>query len=151
MNFDLKRQVFESCKDRLEKQVSGLQEELQQYKLAVSEETKSSVGDKYETGRAMLHLEQERLFNQLAEAERLYNLLTSLKPDQEFTKVQPGSLVETSQGYFCFAVSLGQVKVDNLTIYCVSLKSPVGQALVNREVGEAVSFQQRTWKILNIV
>ncbi|WKN43508.1 GreA/GreB family elongation factor [Tunicatimonas pelagia] len=147
----MKRQIFENCKDRLEKQISGLQTELQQYKSAVSEETKSSVGDKYETGRAMLHLEQERLFKQLTEAERLYNLLASLEPTQKYTKVLPGSLVETNQGHFYFAVGLGQVKVDDLSVYCVSLKSPVGQALVNRKVGEEISFQQRMWKILNIV
>ncbi|MEM9833356.1 MAG: 3-oxoacyl-ACP synthase [Bacteroidota bacterium] len=151
MNLDLKQQVFEVCKGRLEKQISGLQAELQQYKSAVSEETKSSVGDKYETGRAMLHLEQERLFKQLAEAERLFNLLVSLEPNQKFVKVQPGSLVETDQGYFYFAIGLGQVKVDSLTIYCVSLKSPVGQALANREAGEEISFQQRRWKVLNII
>ncbi len=151
MNIDLKKQVHEHCKSRLENQISGLQAELQQYKLAVSDETKSSVGDKYETGRAMLHLEQERLFKQLAEAERLYNLLISLKSDQNFAKVQPGSLVETNQGLFFFAIGLGQVKINDLTVFCVSLKSPIGQALANRKVGETVFFQQQQWTIVNIV
>ncbi|MGB3586963.1 MAG: GreA/GreB family elongation factor [Tunicatimonas sp.] len=146
----MKKQIFESCKNQLTEQISGLQTELQGYKSAVSDETKSSVGDKYETGRAMLHLEQERLYKQLAEAERLYNLLISL-PNQVCKKVQPGSLVKTSQGLFYFAVGLGQVKVDDLTAFCVSLKSPIGQALLNCEVGEVVSFQQQKWEVLEII
>jgi len=151
MDIHLKKQVFESGKLRLEEQITNLRSELQQYKSAVSEETKSSVGDKYETGRAMLHLEQERLFKQLAEAERLYNLLISLKPDQECHQVQPGSLVETNHGRFYFAVGLGQIKVEDLTVFGVSLKSPIGQALLSCSVGEEISFQQRTWQVLRIV
>ncbi|MWD30855.1 3-oxoacyl-ACP synthase, partial [Aquicoccus sp. SCR17] len=66
-----KEQLLKFCWDyvdtrteRLKKSAAALQESL-------NSETKSSAGDKHETGRAMVQLEQEKLAQQLVELDRL--------------------------------------------------------------------------------
>lgn len=53
---DLKIRLHQKCLDFIEAKIAGVQEILASIADAKSKETKSSAGDKFETGRAMLQL-----------------------------------------------------------------------------------------------
>ena len=70
-----KEQVLQSCSILLEQQLSSIQDQINALKADLGSETKSSAGDKHETGRAMIQLEQERLGAQFSAAKRQWEVL----------------------------------------------------------------------------
>lgn len=113
-------------------------------------DTKSTAGDKHETSRAIGHLEQEKLNAQFLEAEKLLSLLSSIDLERKIEKVQMGSIIETTMGSFYLSVGLGQIKVENETIYCISPQSPIGSILLSKEKGNNINWQNTTIQILNV-
>ena len=54
---------------------------------AANEEGKSSAGDKYETGRAMMQIERDKAAQQLDEALKLKNIIDHIPWKQEVEKL----------------------------------------------------------------
>jgi transcription elongation GreA/GreB family factor len=114
------------------------------------EETKNTMGDKYETGRVMVEMEMDKLQEQLDQLIKQKKVLSNLKSDAVLDHVDFGSLVQTNLGKYFVAVGLGMLTIDNEKIYCISLASPVGQAIRDKKAGETVNFQGRDIKIIKI-
>lgn len=113
-------------------------------------ETKSSVGDKYETGRAMVQMELEKSQAQLAQTENLKTSLSRIDPNSKFTSVEFGSLVVTSQGTYFFSIAHGKIVLDKEVIFCLSPVSPVGKLLAGKKAGDKVQFQGKEIKIIRV-
>ena len=112
-------------------------------------ETKSSMGDKYETSREMVQQEINNLQIQLNENNRAKNSLKliSVNPHQI---IGLGSLVETEKGYFYIAVSLGEIICNEKKIFVISTESPLGKTLTGKKKGEEISLNNSTQKIHNL-
>ena len=93
---------------------------------ASNNETKSTVGDKHETSKAMMHLEQEKLGSQLKEIEFQIKEFNALNFSVHSNQIVLGSLVETTHGYFFIATAIGKIQIDNLVVFAISNKSPLG-------------------------
>ena len=78
----------------------------------LNSETKSSAGDKHETGRAMLQLEMEKAGKQWVEVQQTQVLLSKVSIQPTKGPVRLGSLVHTSNGVFFLAVSIGKLDID---------------------------------------
>jgi transcription elongation GreA/GreB family factor len=142
--------IFQKCVDVLEERIKQIQGERAQVQASANDETKSSVGDKYETGRAMAQLEIERFTQQLIENEKLLNRLQELKEVQARDRIVPGSLVHTSKGYFYVSVSLGIIESDGYHFYCISPEAPLGSALLGKRVGDLVTINGRSFQIMTV-
>ncbi len=127
--------------------VTRAQEAIRQ---ALDEETKSSAGDKHETGRAMMQLEQEKLSLQLAEVQQLQQVLDRIQLEDLPPGIGEGSLVLTGQGNYFIAISAGKLELEGRLYYLVSLASPIGAALASRKAGEAISFRGQSIPILEV-
>ena len=64
---ELKTHLLSICVSQLATRRASVDKILANVALSLKEETKSSAGDKHETGRAMLQLERENAGKQLAE------------------------------------------------------------------------------------
>jgi hypothetical protein len=117
---------------------------------AANEETKSSAGDKYETGRAMMQLEMEKHVVQRAEALKLKQTLDQLSIDTHHSTAQLGSLVITSQGNFFLSISAGQFVIEDLSYIAISLSSPIGMKLKSSKVNDSFTFNDRIFLVTNI-
>src|SRR5688572_1733287 len=102
----IKQQLYDHCQAYLSQRIETAREAMSDAQAAANDETKSSAGDKYETGRAMAQLEIEKNSVQLAESVRLKRLLDAIKIDKQSLVVQPGSLVITQQSNFFIAISV---------------------------------------------
>lgn len=71
---------------------------------ALHSSTKSSPGDNYETFRAMIHLDQEKLSNQLLEENKSLRILSQINI-VEHSSVKLGSLIKTDHT-ICY-ISIG--------------------------------------------
>ncbi|MFZ5973242.1 MAG: 3-oxoacyl-ACP synthase [Bacteroidota bacterium] len=146
---DLKIQLHQLCIAAVEKRLALLRTAMEEARTAGMEETKSSAGDKYETGRAMMHLEMEKLAGQLSEAEKQKSLL-SLLPLTEGHIVQSGSVVYTSKGNYFLSASVGIMEVGGHTFTTLSAASPLGGMLLGKSVGETVTLNKKTIQILKV-
>jgi hypothetical protein len=111
--------------------------------------SKSSAGDKHETSRAMIHLEQEKLGLQFSAVEKQSNLLSQIVVKAHLS-IQAGTLIKTEKAIFYISVGLGKVYFKELDIYIISPVSPLAQAFLNSS-SKTVNFQSTNYTILSIV
>lgn len=100
---------------------------------ASSNDTKSSMGDKYETGREMLQQEINNLQRHLNETLIQQNKISKISA-APCSKVQNGALVKTNKGLFYISVSVGEIVVDGKKIMTVSEDSPLVKAMFGMKV-----------------
>jgi transcription elongation GreA/GreB family factor len=106
---------------------------------ASSNDTKSSMGDKYETGREMLQQEINNLQRQLNETLNQQILIQKITSEPSL-KVQNGALVKTDKGIFYISASLGEIILDNQKIMTVSVESPLVKAMAGLTKGQSFSI-----------
>lgn len=63
-----KQSLYTHCQNHINDRISLLEKQLQSLKEARDNETKSSAGDKFETGRAMMQSEVQKIQSQLQQA-----------------------------------------------------------------------------------
>ena len=146
----LKKTLYQHCADHLNNSLSLFEQRKLDLLVALAAESKSSAGDKHETGRAMLQLEREKLGEQIKETEKKRALLLPLAHHKTTTTATVGAVVKTDQFNYYIAVSTPELKVDKTTYYCISAQSPIGKLLLGKKVGETISFNHITSTIIEI-
>lgn len=146
----VKQSLYQFCKVFVDERLIRIQQNIQQIQESLSSETKSSAGDKHETGRAMLQLEREKLGQQLHEAEKMAVVLSRISITNKSKTIVLGSYVKTSKSDYFLAVSAGKYNKDSKTIYCISGRTPIGQLLLSKSIGDVVSFDGEKIRIINI-
>lgn len=116
---------------------------------ASNNDTKSSMGDKYETSREMLQQEINNLQIQLNEHLKSQQILKNIQPNSHKI-VTLGSLVETEKGMFFVAISLGEVIFNQEKIFVISAESPLAKAMNGKNVGETFIMNNLSQTIKNI-
>lgn len=125
-------------------------DEMESAQLSANEETKSSAGDKYETGRAMAQNQRDMYARQYQQILAEKQVLDRIDPLFVSVRVIPGSYVATSNGDFFISVSIGPVKFENGQVMVVSPVSPIGRLLIGKQKNEKVIFQNKELLILGI-
>ncbi|RVU00468.1 3-oxoacyl-ACP synthase [Mucilaginibacter limnophilus] len=148
MNIDeLKQQLYNACQQYVQSRLTAAQEAIDAAQQAANEETKSSAGDKYETGRAMAQLESDRNKAQLNEANKLKVALNNIPLSQTKEAADAGSVVITSNGKFYISISAGTLSINNEAYFAVSLASPVGLQLKGKKAGDSFMLNGRNYLI----
>ena len=145
-----KKLVHDRCQQLVQQMLADADAAIRAAQRAANEETKSSAGDKYETGRAMMHLEQEKLASQRSAAQQLLSVLHQINPARVSDKVDLGSLVNTDRGWFYVSVGLGKIQVEGLSCFSISPAAPLGQALWGRQAGDQVLLNGNPIRIISI-
>lgn len=135
----------------LNKKLSDLNAMMADLNEASKNETKSTVGDKHETSKAMMHLEQEKLGSQIKEIEFQIKEFNSINFTTVTASVILGSLVETNKGYFFIATAIGKMQIDDKTIFAISNKSPLGIKLIGLKENEAIEFNTTNYIIKKVI
>ena len=151
MNKDLKKALLEKCIQIVNEKIEINKQAMVDTQEAANEEEKSSAGDKYETGRAMMHLEQEKTAVQVEETMKLKVLLDKMDITSDSETIHHGSVVSTSNGVFFLAAALGQVTVQNQIFFVISPVSPLGEELLGKKSGGSAIINGRTFKIIEII
>ena len=146
----LKQTLYQTCLATLAAKMVDLQKAIDSIDESKQNETKSSAGDKYETGRAMMQMEADKITAQLELAKQTQSQLQQINIDQSPDRIQKGSLVVTDQRTYFLAVSLGRVVVSEQSCFCLSPDAPIGQLLLGKRVGEEIVFNGRKEEILEI-
>ncbi len=151
MNLALKAALYESCTSYLQKRLDVIEHRLNELNDSLEAETKSSAGDKYETGRAMLHLEKDKQMQQLAVLLTQKKQLHAIDPRIPYLLVEQGALVQTNQGAFYLSIPAGKLKLEEETYFAITLASPIGQLLFQKKEGDAFEFRGRSYVLEAII
>ena len=116
---------------------------------AANNETKSSMGDKYETSREMVQQEINNLQVQLNENLKALNSLKLINTNQH-SVIGLGSLVETEKGFFYIAVSLGEIRFQEKKIFVISIESPLAKAMHGKSKGDEFILNNLKQSIINL-
>ncbi|WP_185225787.1 GreA/GreB family elongation factor [Chryseobacterium indologenes] len=116
---------------------------------ASNNDTKSSMGDKYETGREMLQQEINNLQRQLNEVLNQQAILQKITADPS-EKVQNGAIVKTDKGLFYISASMGEIRSENQKVMTVSAESPLVKAMFGKKMGETFTINTINQTIENI-
>jgi len=146
----LKQKLYQACRSFTEDRISSLESAIKDIQQAANEETKSTAGDKYETGRAMAQLEIDKYRNQLAEAVKTKQELLRITVEENTQRIKPGSLIFTSLGNFYIAINAGQQHVDGQTFFTVSAASPIGLKLIGLKPGDSFTLNNQEFKLLKV-
>jgi hypothetical protein len=117
---------------------------------ARNNDTKSSAGDKYETGREMIQIEINKSETQRGKALMLKKDLARIDLHKHYTQSAFGSLVITNQEKYFLSIGFGKLQVEGETYVAISLASPIGMALQDKAIGAKVHFQGKELLILEI-
>ncbi|MEO1011932.1 MAG: 3-oxoacyl-ACP synthase [Bacteroidota bacterium] len=150
MSHIAKKELYDFCVVFATDRLARLNAQIAGIGNALAAETKSSAGDKHETGRAMLQLEREKLGKQLLEAERMLLTVQRIPLSTSADRVVPGSLVQTDNQFYYIAISAGKYEVCGQIFFCVSPGTPVAQKLLGRMVGELFIMNKKEQTILTI-
>lgn len=143
MDQSVKQQLYSYCKHFVEHRLERIQHNMDSLQEALASETKSSAGDKHETGRAMIQLEREKLGNQLAEAQLLQELFKKIPLRSGLSQVGLGSVVRTDQQNYYMGISAGELKLDGVSYFAIAPNTPIGKLFLGKQVGDIVDFNSR--------
>lgn len=150
MGKELKNTLYLLCSNAIEQRVAHGKEALSLAQESANDETKSSAGDKHETGRAMAQLEAEKANAQLNQAMNLKHQLEKLDSSIQTEKVVVGSLVICKTACFLLTVSAGKLEHEGQTYFAISADSPIGKLLLGKSEGDSITFNGVTHEIIAI-
>ena len=135
-----KRQgIFDGLCAELDQNLKNRRGHLHSLRESLGSETKSSAGDKHETGRAMIHSEQARVQESVNRLEAMLSKLRQyaavIGPIQ---RVSPGALVETTGPWVLVGVPMGKVQLPDALVLCVGAEAPLAQQWHGAQPGDQV-------------
>jgi len=139
---DLKKELFDACAKFVDQREETINEIITSNQDALTSETKSSAGDKHETGRAMLQLEMEKASQQLEGIYEMRLILSKIRIDDVSEVIKLGSVVITNQANYFLAISAGQFNISETVYYGVSPVSPIGKLLLGKRVGDTFNLNK---------
>ncbi|MFK7900187.1 MAG: 3-oxoacyl-ACP synthase [Cyclobacteriaceae bacterium] len=146
----MKKQLYQHLQQLVEQKIVSANTAIASAKESRDNETKSSMGDKYETGRAMMQIAMSNAQDQLNKALILQKELDQLDIEKAYQKVEEGSLVSTNHGDYFISIGVGVVELQRNTYFAISFASPVGKLLKGKKAGDQFSFQTREYTINSI-
>ncbi|OEK09668.1 3-oxoacyl-ACP synthase [Flavivirga aquatica] len=147
---NIKQNLYNQCLEFIDNRLKTVQKTMQEIQESLLSETKSSAGDKHETGRAMLQLEREKAGNQLAEINKIKENFSKIDIEKFSNIIGLGTVVYTSQANYFIAISAGELKVNKDTFYAISPNTPIGQLLIGKNINDIVVFREQKFKVINI-
>ena len=145
---EIKEKLYKACLLFVDERLATVTNIMDSNQKALFSETKSSAGDKHETGRAMIQLEMEKAVQQLAVINQMKAILEKISIENRSKTICLGSLIVTEKANYFLAISAGKITINTIDYYAVSTNSPIGQQLLGKKIGDRISFNKA--KILNI-
>ncbi|HKC67728.1 MAG TPA: hypothetical protein VKG26_05825 [Bacteroidia bacterium] len=144
---ELKEKVYDACLQIVNKKIQALQNTLHELGEGALNDGKSSAGDKHETARAMMQLEQEKISKQLDELLAQKSFLQKTDITLKSMHITKGSLIKTNKGYLFLSIALGKIIIDGIDVIILSPQSPLGIKLIGLQSQSSVEVNKIVYMI----
>lgn len=147
---NIKQTAYNYCLTYLEKKMDQINKNILDLNGSLSSESKSTAGDKHDTGRAMIHLEMEKKGKQFIQLSKQKEVVLKIDPNLKSNKIQLGSLIETNENWYYISIGAGSMITKDKPILFISLASPIAQRMKTETVNSIFSFMNKNIEIISI-
>ncbi|HBH22072.1 MAG TPA: hypothetical protein DDY13_01480 [Cytophagales bacterium] len=145
-----KGQLKKHCLELVGQRLHDLKDQIAALQKSKSEDTKSSMGDKYETSREMVNQEMNKLDQQWEQWQSYQAALERCNTDRDMDQADTSALVGTSIGNFWIITPLGQIQLEGEMIFVISPLAPLAKAFSGKKAKEELMFNGRSIVIKQI-
>jgi hypothetical protein len=145
-----KNRLKQFCADAIAERIAAAETAIKAAQEAANNEEKSSAGDKYETGRAMGHLQKDMHTRQLAACLKEKAAVQTVNTGFICNAATAGAFVETAAQCFFIAAGLGRQVFDAKEIIFISPLAPLAGLLQHKKAGEWFRFNNQDLPIIDI-
>jgi transcription elongation GreA/GreB family factor len=145
-----KNKLKQFCHHKIEERIDAAKAAIENAQEAANSDQKSSAGDKYETGRAMSHLEKDMHTRQVSENVKELSTLHAINTNTMYNAVAAGAFVKCLNISFFIAAGLGKQILDSETIVFLSPSAPLAKFLADKKAGEHFLFNKANLTIIEI-
>ena len=148
---EIKVKLIELIKEDLEKKIQEMQRDFQLARESRNSDTKSSAGDKFETGREMMQKEMDKCSMMIDLYKIQLSTMNQIKEEKTSQLVEQGSLIVTNKANYLLSIGLGKMELERQPYFIISIDSPIGSLLKGKSVGDKINFRDNTIEIINII
>jgi len=145
-----KSRLLGHCKEIVKARLFNAEDAMNRAQESANDNEKSSAGDKFETGRAMGHLEKEMYARQYQKALHDLQKIESLDSKAMTTEVSLGSLVEMGSKFYLIAIGIGKVILDDKEYYVLSDESPIALSIIGKKKYDSITINDNRMQIADI-
>ncbi len=148
-----RQEIIAVCQALLDEKSATLMASYKWLSDSANVEQKSTAGDKHDTAKAMVHLEQEKLGQQLAllnQQKQLLNQIKSKTFNSTQAKIELGSILHTQNGLLFISTYLPSFTCQGISVQPISLQSPLIQSFVKQFPKPVIVFQGKTYEWTHI-
>lgn len=131
-----KHALLTFCKEQLQLRIDTARHHMNAAQQAANQEEKSSAGDKYETSRAMSHIDKDMHARQLAAHLLEWANLQETDTSVIYNTPVKGAVIDFGETSIFIAAGLGKQAFSGRTILFVSPNAPVAMQLYPKKEGD---------------
>ncbi|MCF8714200.1 GreA/GreB family elongation factor [Joostella atrarenae] len=146
----LKEQLYRKCLTTLNERIERYRAEINIIKESVENEDRTKGDEDEGSSGSGYGSNFTKTLEYLEEANSLKAKLKQVDIFQSNDTVKQGSLVECSNGNFFLSIPLGKITLDDTIYFAISKEAPVGQLLLDKKVGDTITFNTNSFQILKI-
>ena len=139
-----------ACRDYISQRVTVIKKAMNGLKEDLEGESKSSAGDKFETGREMINIEWNKLSVQLNQYDHLDQILNRIEEHTPTEMIVLGSMVYTDAANYFISIPAGEISGGRDKFYAIGIQAPIAQLMLGKKVGDSINFNGRQFKIQRI-
>lgn len=148
---EFKKQVVEECLVIVKAKITELDKESESLRISSESETKSSMGDKYETIREMIMQERGKLVNQRALMVKQVSFLNATNLEKRSQVVEFGTLVDSEVSTYFICTAVGKIQLSGKDVFVISANSPIAQQMLGKKIGDQITFNTQSFTIKSLV
>lgn len=146
----IKSDVLQACYDYANKRISNYKNEIETIKESIESNDKNGDDDD-DSGNGKLFNDLEKNSQYLTDAYKMLDSLKVISPKMTSDTVVLGSMVKTTANNFFISISAGKIDTETMTVFAISLGSPIGSLLKNKTKGDQVEFNGTTFTITEVI
>lgn len=139
--------VFAACIEHQQGVVNELKQSLLELQESAAAEKSNEESD---SSKEQMQYEADRYARQLDQARQALQVLQSFDPAGTYVLAKAGSVVETDKLNLIIGASIGKVQVSGQTFVTISPESPLFEAIAGKKKGEAFSFRDQGYSVVDI-
>ena len=145
----IKSQLLEVCFNYVNKRISNYKDEIETIKESIESNDRSTDEDD-DSGNGKLFNDLEKNAQYFNDANKMLDTLKLINPNTIHQHIVLGSLVTTNISKFYLAISIGKIEIGDDAYFIISKSSPIGELLMNKTVGDSITFNNTTYTIHEI-
>jgi hypothetical protein len=145
-----KSSLLNHCVAIIDQRIQNCLLQINEAQLSANQQEKSSAGDKYETGRAMSHLQKNMFAKQLLAHQTELSILKDINTSSTCNAFTKSAIICCSNQYFFVAAGLGKIDFAEKSFIVLSPQAPFAALNYNKKIGDIILFKQKNLLIEDI-